>query len=763
MSDFNKFKLSSKSFISNYEKICNIGNGAFGKVYKARELQTGNIVAVKQLKIYNSRTNYQNIIKEINLLKHLSHPNIVKYYNYFEEDDKIFIIMEYLEGGTLKEYINNNQNNITEDNARIIIKQLLNALSYLHYSCDICHRDIKPENILFKYKDDINSLQLVDFGLSADTFEEKNYLNNCGTLKYMAPEQIANMIYSKAVDVWSVGIILYMLLNNGNNPFCNSNDSKEVIINNIKNKNIEFGENFFISEMGKNLIKKILKKNPSYRYTARLALFHPWITLNKFDQIPLTMYDKILVDECVDNLKILFLSSIFFFSYKKNIDNSLINSKKRRDSDSTIISNNSLRNNDDKKKIIEINKNKFLNLNQNNFNNKIMKINNFNMDEYEQRVIETNLILENRYKEYRENLFIPKINNEKNILLDSIKNNIKFLKPKNKVNSQIINDNEIDIKNYFKINSNNNRNNILNDEISPNKKNNTHNYFEQKNLNIFLKKEKTFNDFTSNENDLNCLEPLNIDKKIQKPKDVQNNYKKISNLILNQSNSDKTNNFNSNINSNSKFDKFKLLFQTKDIKKDMDKKSSNVLLSNIINKNNNYNIYANQKSSNSSNTINNNNKHCKKIINIENNLPNHININKKIRNFSNNKRDRIYNVDEAKKNFNLVGTQIINNQKDKNRNNSDNFKYFTYAKRNSNLNINNIFNNEYMKYDKIYNNNYNSNQTNTTSKNINYPQLSNTKIIDSSGINYMNNLEMIKPIKLFQHKNPSRILPKIEK
>ena len=105
----------------------------------------------------------------------------------------------------------------------------------------------------------------------------------------------------------------------------------------------------------------------------------------------------------------------------------------------------------------------------------------------------------------------------------------------------------------------------------------------------------------------------------------------------------------------------------------------------------------------------------------------------------------------------------FNNQKDKNRNNSDNFKYFTYAKRNSNLNINNIFNNEYMKYDKIYNNNYNSNQTNTTSKNINYPQLSNTKIIDSSGINYMNNLEMIKPIKLFQHKNPSRILPKIEK
>ena len=434
--DISKYRVLSKSFKAKYEKICNIGNGAFGKVYKARELQTGNLVAVKQLKINNSRSNYQNIIKEINLLKHLSHPNIVKYYNYFKEEDKIFIIMEYLEGGTLKEYININKNKITEDNARVIIKQLLNALSYLHYSCDICHRDIKPENILFKNKDDINSLQLVDFGLSADTFEEKNYLNNCGTLKYMAPEQITNMIYSKGVDIWSVGIILYMLLNNGKNPFCNNNDSKEVIINNIKNKNIVFEENCSISEMGKNLIKKILKKNPSYRYSARLALFHPWITLNKFDQIPLTMYDKILVDECVDNLKILFLTTMFFVSYKKYVDNSLNKTKKERNSGNNFVNNNYLKSNFNKE-IDENNKVRCLNINQNNLNNKIINIKNFNMDDYEKRVIKTNLILENKYKEYRENLFIPKVNNEKNILLDSIRNNIKFLMPKNKIKNEI--------------------------------------------------------------------------------------------------------------------------------------------------------------------------------------------------------------------------------------------------------------------------------------------------------------------------------------
>ena len=137
--DINKYSIPSKSFKANYEKICKLGKGAFGEVYKAKEIRTGDIVAVKQIKIHHTRLNYDSIINEINVLKHLDHPNIVKYYNYFEEEDKIFIIMEYLDGGTLKEYLKNNEKNITEDNARIIIKQLLNALSYLHYSCDICH------------------------------------------------------------------------------------------------------------------------------------------------------------------------------------------------------------------------------------------------------------------------------------------------------------------------------------------------------------------------------------------------------------------------------------------------------------------------------------------------------------------------------------------------------------------------------------------------------------------------------------------------
>ncbi len=311
LNDINSYQLPSNCFQSHYKIIEYLGEGSFGKVFKAREMSTGRILAVKKMSINHSEKKYSNIIKEINLLKHLDHPNIVKYYDYFEEEDYIYLMMEYLEGGTLQQYMKENTN-ITENDARIIIKQLLTALSYLHYTCDICHRDVKPENIMFSNKNEITGLKLLDFGLSSDRFESKNYLENCGTLIYMAPEQINKMIYSKAVDVWSVGIILYMLLNKGKNPFYNKGESQEVIIHKITNNNIVYFNDCLISEMGKHLINKLLKKNSSYRYTIRSALDHPWITLNKFDKIPMTIYDKAFFDEYSDKLKTLLLTSIYF-------------------------------------------------------------------------------------------------------------------------------------------------------------------------------------------------------------------------------------------------------------------------------------------------------------------------------------------------------------------------------------------------------------------------------------------------------------------
>ena len=151
INDLNNYQLPSNCFSSHYKILSFLGEGSYGKVFKAREISTGRVIAVKKMSIGDSKSKYNKIIKEINLLKSLDHPNIVKYYDFFQEEEYIYLMMEYLEGCTLKQYIKNNEN-ISEDNARIIIKQLLTALSYLHYTCDICHRDVKPENIRLWFK-----------------------------------------------------------------------------------------------------------------------------------------------------------------------------------------------------------------------------------------------------------------------------------------------------------------------------------------------------------------------------------------------------------------------------------------------------------------------------------------------------------------------------------------------------------------------------------------------------------------------------------
>ena len=416
-------EISSEDFILNksplrlvetYYKIRKIlGKGAFGIVYKAFELCSGRIVAIKQIPINSSNRKY--VIKEIELLKNLEHPNIVKYYNYLKEENHIYIIMEYLEGCTLKQYIKENSENITEDIARGIIKQLLNALSYLHYMCDICHRDIKPENIIFTEKGNTSHIKLLDFGLSSDSFESKLKMKNCGTLTYMAPEQISSLIYSKAVDIWSVGIILYMLLNKGKNPFYTKGDSPSFLVENINNKEVEFDlDNCPISAIGRHLIYKLLDKNPSYRYTARLALNHPWITLNKFDKIPMTLYDKLIEDENVNKLNMLLYITSFMLYYKKNylfIKNDINNSKMLKTKYLSSFDNDEISKND----TIE------------------------NMDDYEQNILKSNKIYEEKFKENRENMFLPKFKTNKEMnkyLLNIHKNKYKMKKNDNHENNE---------------------------------------------------------------------------------------------------------------------------------------------------------------------------------------------------------------------------------------------------------------------------------------------------------------------------------------
>ena len=452
INDLNTYQLPSNCFSSHYKILSFLGKGSYGKVFKAREISTGRVLAVKKIQINNSLTKYKKTIKEINLLKNLDHPNIVKFYDFFEEEENIYLMMEFLEGCTLKQYIQKTEI-ISENNARIIIKQLLTALSYLHYACDICHRDIKPENIMFKEKNDINSLKLLDFGLSLENFESKNYLENCGTLVYMAPELLINNIkYTKGVDVWSVGIILYMLLMKGKNPFYNRGDSKETVIKNIRNNNVIFNndinEENNISNMGKDLINKLLKKNPLYRYTIRSALEHPWITLKKFDKIPLTIYDKANIDENVEKIKIFLLVSIFLNYVKKNklfFNEENSNEKNYNISDKNNISNFEIEFGTER---ININKKKIKS------SKEIRNKEKFNMDEYEKMVKYSNRIYHLKFIQDREIMFNPKLLIKKNSTNNSILNLILQKKENKKLeenSSTIFNNESLDHKNNIKL------------------------------------------------------------------------------------------------------------------------------------------------------------------------------------------------------------------------------------------------------------------------------------------------------------------------
>ena len=452
INDLNTYQLPSNCFSSHYKILSFLGEGSYGKVFKAREISTGRVLAVKKIQINNSLTKYKKTIKEINLLKNLDHPNIVKFYDFFEEEENIYLMMEFLEGCTLKQYIQKTEI-ISENNARIIIKQLLTALSYLHYACDICHRDIKPENIMFKEKNDINSLKLLDFGLSLENFESKNYLENCGTLVYMAPELLINNIkYTKGVDVWSVGIILYMLLMKGKNPFYNRGDSKETVIKNIRNNNVIFNndinEENNISNMGKDLINKLLKKNPLYRYTIRSALEHPWITLKKFDKIPLTIYDKANIDENVEKIKIFLLVSIFLNYVKKNklfFNEENSNEKNYNISDKNNISNFEIEFGTER---ININKKKIKS------SKEIRSKEKFNMDEYEKMVKYSNRIYHLKFIQDREIMFNPKLLIKKNSTNNSILNLILQKKENKKLeenSSTIFNNESLDHKNNIKL------------------------------------------------------------------------------------------------------------------------------------------------------------------------------------------------------------------------------------------------------------------------------------------------------------------------
>ena len=292
-----------------------IASGSFGTVFQAIEKSTNREVAVKVVNKEGAKSFFISQMKEeVQILKQLQHENIVQFFGYVETSSKLYIMMELIPCGTLSTWLKNHIGKITEEDTSTIIRSILSAVDYLH-SKQICHRDIKPENIMLADYNDLSSLKLIDFGLSSQNF---NYFENsdyCGTLLYMAPEQIEKKSYTKTVDIWSIGVIMFMLLNNGKHPFYVKGDKKRGYVEKIKSKKLTLFKK--CSPLAKSLLFKLLEPNPDWRYTANKGLQHPWITRNKDDKVPETFNEILIKRANLKNANDLVMISLFLNHFAK--------------------------------------------------------------------------------------------------------------------------------------------------------------------------------------------------------------------------------------------------------------------------------------------------------------------------------------------------------------------------------------------------------------------------------------------------------------
>ena len=299
----------------NLKYIETIDHGAFGTVIHVIEISSNKDMAIKVINKSGARSSLIKKMKEeISILRKLHHDNIVKFFGFLETNNQLLIKMEYIKYGTLSHWINNHKK-ITEEDASIILSHVLSAVVYLH-SKQICHRDIKPENIMLSKENDLHSIKIIDFGLSAQNFDKLINNDYCGTYIYMAPEQIEKKLYFISVDIWSIGILMFMLLNNGKHPFyIKGEDNRKDFVKKIEECKINFYNK--VSPMAKHLILKLLEPNPSWRYTGAQAIKHPWITRNKEDEVPLTFNEILTKSNNKKMLRDLFNICLFMNNFNK--------------------------------------------------------------------------------------------------------------------------------------------------------------------------------------------------------------------------------------------------------------------------------------------------------------------------------------------------------------------------------------------------------------------------------------------------------------
>ena len=282
--DFDKIskiipKLNNNSVFDLYAIHYKLGAGSFGTVYKVSEKKTKIPRALKMIRreVVQMQDGKYEFLREIEILRQIDHPNIVKLLEFFIDDNFFYLILELIDGIDLYSYIHNRED-FTENQAAVIMKQLFSAVFYLH-SKNIVHRDIKPDNIMILKDGNGNfsnlELKLIDFGTCIYLKPGKFLKRQIGTPIFLSPECIKGK-YNQSTDVWACGVTLHILLV-GYPPF-NGKEEQELM-ENIKacKLNVDSTELCKVSDMAKDILKLTLTKDRMKRISAEEAIKHGWI------------------------------------------------------------------------------------------------------------------------------------------------------------------------------------------------------------------------------------------------------------------------------------------------------------------------------------------------------------------------------------------------------------------------------------------------------------------------------------------------------
>ncbi|XP_032839940.2 calcium/calmodulin-dependent protein kinase type IV [Tyto alba] len=265
---------SNKDTLAHYFELeSELGRGATSIVYRCRQKGTQKPYAIKMLK----KTVDKKIVRtEIGVLLRLSHPNIIKLKEIFETPTEISLVLELVTGGELFDRIVE-KGYYSERDAADAVKQILEAVAYLHAN-GIVHRDLKPENLLYATPAPDAPLKIADFGLSKIVEDQVTMKTVCGTPGYCAPEILRGCAYGPEVDMWSLGIITYILLC-GFEPFYDERGD-QYMFKRILNCEYDFVSPWWddVSLNAKDLVKKLIVLDPKKRLTTLQALQHPWVT-----------------------------------------------------------------------------------------------------------------------------------------------------------------------------------------------------------------------------------------------------------------------------------------------------------------------------------------------------------------------------------------------------------------------------------------------------------------------------------------------------